>query len=147
MTERDWVDEEMVVRDDRQPNIGHLADAFEIGPEGRPMPRFQAGEKIVLERRMTLLPGKPWLSTNTYVVEHIDQETGLMRLWNEEVQQFDLTNYVTGIKKHGFVYKLLGGRRRTLEEIQEGVRIPDPLPVISGVRKRGRPRKNPLPPQ
>jgi len=147
MEENDWVDNELESRDARRPNIDHLADAFEINLEGRPMPRFQVGEKIVLERRMTLLPGRPWLSTNTYVVEHIDQETGFMRLWSEEGQQFDLTNYITGIKKHGFCYKLLGGRARTVAEIKEGVRIHEPLPVVPEVRKRGRPRKKPLPPQ
>lgn len=105
-----------------RPDITRLPDAFELDLEGRPQPRFRAGDDIIIERHSIVLPSRPWLSTDTFMVQDIDQETGHMRLWHRGLQQYDMSNYVTGILKHGIVYKLARGN--------ESVK-----------RKRGRPRK------
>lgn len=105
-----------------RPDISRLPDAFELDLEGRPQPRFRAGDDIIIERHSIVLPSRPWLSTDTFMVQDIDQETGHMRLWHRGLQQYDMSNYVTGILKHGIVYKLARGN--------ESVK-----------RKRGRPRK------
>lgn len=108
-----------------KPDISRLPDAFELDIEGRPQPRFRVGDEIVIERHSIILSSKPWLNTETYVVQDIDHITGNMRLWHQGLQQFDLTNYVTGFLKHGFVYKLAKGNE-----------------IIR--KKRGRPRKTPI---
>ena len=126
----DWIDDDMVTREGRRPDLSQYADAFETGWDGIPRPLFQPGERIAIEKRMTLLPGRPWLNTITYLVEEINQQEGLLKLWNEDLQQWDRSHYITGIQKHGFLYKLLKKKQSA-----------QPAAAPSGIRKRGRPKK------
>jgi hypothetical protein len=113
----------------RRPDLTSLEDAFEPGFDGEPLPRFTVGSRIILERFATSLPKRQWLSTNTYLVEEIDYETGMLRLWDPALQRFELSNWKTAIAKHGFSYKLA------------------PNGTTVGVKRgRGRPRKNPFAP-
>lgn len=112
-----------------RPDISSLEDAFEPGFDGVPLPKFTVGGKIVLERYATTLPKRQWLSTNTYIVEDINYETGTLKLWDPSLQRFELSNWRTALSKHGFVYKLAPAHG-----------------VVGKKRGRGRPRKNPFVP-
>lgn len=111
----------------RKPDISKLFPASEL-VDGELLPLFGVGDRIVIERHAHSLPGNPWLDTQTYVVQSIDDETGVLRLWNPDLHQFAMGNYITGPAR-GDDYRLAGDRRN---------------PV--GKRKRGRPRKHPVQP-
>jgi len=85
----------------RKPEIGHLEDAFN---EDR-VPLFEVGSRIVIERYATTIPGCPWLDTQTYVVNEIDTNSGVMKLWNPYLFQSALTNFRLGLD-NGFLFKL-----------------------------------------
>jgi len=127
----EWVDEDMGIRESRRPDLSSYEDAFEVDWDGVPRPLFQAGERIIIEKRMTLMPGRPWLNTVTYMVEEVNQEEGLLKLWNEDLQQWDRSHYISGIKKHGFLYKLLKKKST----------VPLAQPSQTTEKKRGRPFK------
>lgn len=113
-------------REARRPNISWLKDAILYDDKGLPVPVFDVGDKIVIERRAGgVLRGAPWLDTQTYVVESIDDDTGLMHLWNRELCQRAYGNYITG-PASGDVYKLAPNTRTSFTK-----------------KKRGRPKKNP----
>jgi len=114
-------------RELRKPMISHLDDATVTADDGSTLPLFAEGEKIVIERRCSTLIGKPWLDTMTYTVKTIDDDTGVLRLWNDELRQHAYGNFITG-PKNGDVYKLVSKVRG--------------VPTV-GKKKRGRPRKNP----
>jgi hypothetical protein len=134
-SKQEWVDEDMVTRESRRPDLSHYEDAFEIGWDGIPRPLFQPGERIIIEKKMTLLPGRPWLNTIAYLVDEVNQEAGLLKLWNEDLQQWDLSHYVTGIQKHGFLYKL--PKKKIVAQPAQ----PPPETAQTGEKKRGRPPK------
>lgn len=120
----------LAARDLRKPSIAHLDDAVARLEDGTILPLFVEGEKIVIERRCSTLVGNPWLDTMTYTVKTIDDETGVLRLWNDELRQNAYGNFITGPAR-GDVYKLASKARG--------------VPNI-GKKKRGRPRKNPIVP-
>lgn len=107
-----------------RPNIDDLADAVVRDELGRLVLLAKPGEKLIVERFATILVGRPWLDTKTYTVQSIDEATGRVHLWDDELQRTALTDYISGTKA-GYRFKLpVKGRR------------------VSSKRKRGRPRKN-----
>jgi len=107
-----------------RPNIDDLVDAVVRDDLGRLLLLAKPGEKLIVERFATILPGRPWLDTKTYTVQSIDEATGRIHLWDDELQRMALTDYIGGIKV-GYRFKLpVKGR-----------------PVVSNKRKRGRPKK------
>lgn len=112
----------------RKPDISKLHLAYE-DVDGERLALFGAGDRIVIERHASMLQGKPWLDTQTYVVQSVDDETGVLRLWNPDLHQFAMGNFITGPER-GDDYRLAGDRRNPI-----------------GKRKRGRPRKNPIVPE
>lgn len=131
-----WAD-----RNARKPNISHLKPAL-VMVDGAPIPLFNIGDKIVIERYASVLAARPWLDTLTYVVESIDDETGVVGLWNEDLKQHALGNYITGPKK-GDVYCLaiaketIGKKKRGRPRVRPLPAEGEPKPVRKG--KRGRP--------
>jgi len=107
-----------------RPVIDDLPDAVTRDPMGRLVLLARPGDKLVVERFATVLPGKPWLDTKTYTVHSIDEATGRVHLWDDELQRVALTDYIGGTKV-GYRFKLpIKGR-----------------PVVASKKKRGRPRK------
>lgn len=105
-----------------RPDISKLRDALdEFG-----LPVFGPGDKIVIERRNVLAPGNPYLDTQTYTVRRVNMGNGDLVLWNEALTQWAMDNFVRGAVA-GQVYKLAGRYD------------------VAPKRKRGRPRKHPLP--
>lgn len=108
-------------REARKPDISRLPNALDENG----FPRFRVGEKIIVERRSVVLQGSPYLDTKTYLVMGIDTESGKLDLFDDNLAQSALSNYIDGPKR-GFVFKLAKGN------------------AVSTKRKRGRPRKNPI---
>lgn len=101
-------------------DISKLPDAIADG-----VLRVGAGDRIVIERRATFLPGRPYLDTKTYRIKRVDPN-GDMSLWDESLNQWAMDNWKTGPLK-GQVYKLATVGTN-----------------VTTKRKRGRPRKNPV---
>lgn len=108
-----------------KPMIDHLPDAVEKDEMGIPTLLAKPGDKIVIERVATVLQGKPWLDTKTYVIESIDAATGNLGLWDDDLGRSAATNFIQGVKV-GYRFKL-----------------PNIKGLSIGKKKRGRPRKNP----
>lgn len=108
-----------------RPMIDHLPDAVTKDEHGLPLLLAKPGEKIIVERYATVLKGKPWLDTKTYVIESIDVVSGRLGLWDDDLQRSAGTNFIEGLKV-GYRFKL-----------------PTHKNMQIGKRKRGRPKKNP----
>lgn len=108
-----------------RPMIDHLPDAVTKDEHGLPLLLAKPGEKIIVERYATVLQGKPWLDTKTYVIESIDVVSGRLALWDDDLQRSAGTNFIEGLKV-GYRFKL-----------------PTHKNMQIGKRKRGRPKKNP----
>lgn len=87
-----------------QPNISHLEDAVKYDAAGNPYLDLKVGDTIVIERHTPFLPGKPWLDTKPYYINDVDQTTGNLKLYFEELQQHAKDNFVMGLKA-GNLYK------------------------------------------
>lgn len=104
-----------------KPDISRLPDAICCG-----VPQFAEGDKIVIERYSAFLKGKPYLDTKTYRVLRLDEFTGRMHLFDEQLEQNAIMNWKESLR-FGTVFKLATGKLH-----------------ISTKKKRGRPRKNPM---
>lgn len=109
-----------------KPMIDHLPDAVRKDELGRYVMDARPGDKIVMERWATILAGKPWLDTKTYTIVSIDEASGDLKLWDDDLCRAALTNYVSGMKA-GYRFKLPNKRNMEI-----------------GKKRRGRPRKNPV---
>jgi len=121
------IDESPEVHEGRKPNISHLDDAVTWVDSGEPghgyVPLFTIGDKLVIERYAHGLASKIWIDTQTYVVDGIDDDSGNLRLWNPDLMQHAMGNFVTGPQR-GDKYKLAAARGESI-----------------GKKKRGRPKK------
>lgn len=120
-----FIDETPEAIEARKPKISHLENAtVTVGDEILPL--FGIGDRIVIERYAHVLPLRPWLDTQTYLVDDIDDETGDLKLWNADLMQHAMANFRTGPAR-GDVYKLFPKENGSL---------------VIGKRKRGRPKKD-----
>jgi hypothetical protein len=108
----------------QKPIIDHLEDAIELDEDGIPVFTIPPGERVIIERFVSVLPTSPWLDTKTYTVETIDGVTGNIVLWDDAGKCYAMSNYLTAPKK---------GYRFKVPPAKGGLTI--------GGRKRGRPRK------
>lgn len=104
-----------------KPDISRLPDAIVGG-----VAQFREGDKIVIERYSSFLKGKPYLDTKTYRVVRLDEFTGRIHLFDEQLDQNAIMNWRESLK-FGTVFKLATGKVN-----------------VSTKKKRGRPRKNPI---
>jgi len=127
----------------RKPDTDWLEPALATH-EGVTVPLFNTGDRIVIERYCHQLAGSPWLDTQTYQVDSIDDETGDLCLWNPDLLQRAMGNFLTGPSRgdkyllapvKGFTSKRKRGRPRK----DQAGKPADPLPA--GAKKgRGRPK-------
>jgi hypothetical protein len=113
---------ELSPRESARPDLSRLPDAISGG-----LPLFGEGDRIIIERRAIVLPGKPYLDTRTYKVKRVDPISGEIKLFDEQAGNNAYDNWKVGLL-HGQVYKFAVAG------------------VTSSKRKRGRPRKNPVAP-
>ena len=110
-------------RFESKPDIDHLEDALD---DDSGLPKFSAGDKVVIERYITTMPGNQWLDTRLVQVVSVDLVSGDMKCLDPELRQNVFCNFRTAIE-WGYRIKL----------------SPRSGPSIGGKRRRGRPRVNP----
>lgn len=115
------------------PDLSAYPDAFEREIDDEYLPQFRVGDEIFFERWSTMLPQRRWLSTNKYTVKKIDY--GRLWLYNEEFHSWELTDFIRGLKEHGFRYKLT----KKMKKPSEGTSV-RPLSDSLPHKKRGRPK-------
>lgn len=107
-----------------RPNIDHLPDAIAKDEMGVWQLLARPGEKVIIERFSSILQGRPWMDTKTFVVDSIDGATGNIYLHDIELCRQSMTNIPTALK-YGHRFKLPTAK----------------MPNLTGKRKRGRPKK------
>lgn len=85
----------------RRPSIDHLVDGVGTTPSGERVALFDVGDRIVVERNLLWSLGT-WLDTRVYIVKEIDDESGVVRCADEEMQH----HAVVGFKHPGQTFKL-----------------------------------------
>lgn len=119
--------------------IDDLEDAVELDLTVR-VARFKPkpGERVVIEK---WFEGR-WLGTALYTVRSVDIKTGDLGLHDDANMQAAMANYVTGILKYGWRFKLpIPGLRLDKREAPKYVEPKVERPVNSdGTKKRGRPK-------
>lgn len=110
-----------------RPNIDHLADAVE-SRDGVAFFIPTKGTRVIIERFATLLHDRPWLDTKSYIVESVDQETGDIRLQDEEMRHASHSNFKTALEL-GYRLKLPGAKERGGSYVPSN-KAPAPEPVI-----------------
>ena len=68
----------------RRPFTEHLLRGTTTLEDGSVLPLFDVGDRVVLDTRTRLLKGDPWLETVVGKVRSIDDDTGLVSLFDEE---------------------------------------------------------------
>lgn len=123
----------------RRPNIDHLASGVHVDPgDGSVVPLFDVGDRIVVDRRTTLLRGTPWLETIVGKVRSIDDDTGLVTVWDEDSDPRNPPCRYTNFKDALHIFKLAPARGNPFE--------PPPPPKqpkpqrLPGQKGRGRPK-------
>ncbi len=128
-------------KDDAAPvvMIHDYIDAFlppsDIDPDGDPIPNFRIGDRILMQRPSIIFPNRGYFPHEEYIVHNIDFSICRMTLWNPNLGQFDLTDYRTGIKTHGVLYKL----PIKIEKPKPKVQAKAEVPVDPSKPRRGRP--------
>lgn len=129
-----------------RPDISHLEDAIAPDPlTGQPVLKVRAGERIVIERRATILegPNKPWMDTRLWWVNAVDQERGLLKLFDEGLRQHGSDSYIVGLNA-GQVYKIPPKDRRWDAPPPKRKVEPKPVQLTEHgevvKKKRGRPK-------
>lgn len=90
----------------KRPNIDHLKDAVHVMEDGSCLPLFDVGDRIVVDRRTKLLDGLPWLETIVGKVRSIDDDSGLVTIWDEESDQRNPACRYTNFKDNLHIFKL-----------------------------------------
>jgi hypothetical protein len=122
------------------PNIDHLVDAVDVNHQGVASFMLPPGSRLVIERRSGLLQGRPWIDTKVYEVREIDQETGLLKLWNPEARHHARDNFKAGVKV-GSKYKVPPAKGKW-DAPPKVVKSPPPVVVQSnGGSEDGQPVK------
>jgi len=70
----------------KRPDISHLKNGIVQTPEG-PLPLFNVNDRIVVDRRTSLLEDKMWLETIVGTVKSIDDDKGIVMMTDEEADQ------------------------------------------------------------
>jgi hypothetical protein len=94
------------IRPELRPNIDHLVDAVVFLDDGTPVFVPEVGEKVIIEKYASLLVGRPWLNTRLYEVHEIDNDSGRLKLWDVENEQWCFSNFIEAPRDHGYRFKL-----------------------------------------
>lgn len=75
---------------EHKPNIDHLMPGV---VDCKPV--FKPGDRIVVERHISFVPGNPWLDTSVYQVLSINEVTGECRVYHEDYHHFAMVSYIS----------------------------------------------------
>lgn len=81
----------------KRPNIDHLPNGTVVLDDGSILPLFDVGDRIIAERHISFLNGHPWLDTRVYLVKSIDDDTGAVHCFDEELHHYACVGF-----KHPF---------------------------------------------
>jgi hypothetical protein len=121
----------------KRPVIAHLHPGVLPGPDG-PVPMFDVGDRIVVDCMTDKLQGRPWLETIVGRVRSIDDDSGLVTIFDED-SDFKLPKirYVS-FKRELYTFKLAP---KTGNPFEPPAVVKQPkLPPQEGKRSRGRPK-------
>jgi hypothetical protein len=123
----------------KRPPIDHLRDALHVDHQtGDIVPLFDVGDRIVVDRRTTLLKGVPWLETIVGKVRSIDDDTGLVTVYDEDSDPRNPPVRYTSFKDGLHTFKLAPERGNPFEPPPPPKKEkPQPVP---GKKGRGRPK-------
>lgn len=120
-TESDNIADELSLAEKRRqlheanrPEIMHLEDAIVAMEDGSFILIPQPGEKVIIERK---LANGCWLDTKLLRIISIDDETGDIKMYDDECQQYAHSNFITGPASYDYAFKLppakgyFGGKR------------------------------------
>jgi len=131
-----------------RPNLDSFPNALGHDERGKTTFLVKPGEKLIIERFATVLIGRPWLDTKTYTVQSIDEVSGDVKLWDDELYRFAHTNYYKGSEAgYRFCRAVKGVRVETHRKRGRPRKIqaapppatPSPTEAV-GKKKRGRPK-------
>lgn len=132
----------------RRPNIDHLADAV-AEHEGTFLPLFDIGDRIVAEVRTEMLKRPdgtvPWIYTLIGKVRSIDDDTGIVSLWDEGSDARNpMVRWVTVRTPDLICIKLAPLKGNPFDAVKARVKAPvAPVTAPDGTstkRGRGRPK-------
>jgi len=102
------------------------------------LPLFDIGDRIVADVSTTLLRGNPWIYTLVGKVRSIDDDTGLVTLWDEDTDRRNpMTRYVS-MRDPLIILKIAPTRGNPFDTTH--VVKPRPVDLKPGEVKRGRGR-------
>lgn len=94
--------------------------------------------RIIIERYATILSTKPWLDTKTYIVNGVNQDTGEIKLWDEDLEHHVTLNFITGTKL-GYRFKVPPTKGPLLPRHKPD----EEKPVVASASKSERPTRGP----
>jgi hypothetical protein len=126
----------------KAPDISHLQDAVVKDSLGRWIMTPIPGQQLIVERLATILDSRPWLDTKIYTVVWVDEASGNVTLWDDDLHRNSSTNYVSGIKS-GYRFKLPPKRGKWDAPPPPPTLVTTPVPTDEDgnpiKRRRGRP--------
>lgn len=128
----------------RRPPIEHLKDAVVrtklAGNEDVVVPLFDVGDRIVVDCRTTWLKGEPWLYTVVGRVRSIDDDTGIVTLFDEESDpRLPQVRFVS-FKDNLHILKLAPARGNPFDVSKIAKVMKQVVAEQNGEKKRGRGR-------
>ena len=132
----------------KRPNIDHLPEGViqtfsEPDPETGLkqlilLPAFDVGDRIVVDRRTTLLRNTPWLETIVGKVRSIDDDTGLVTVWDEDGDARNPPCRYVNFKDEYHIFKLAPAKGNPFEPPKPEKKVA--APKDPNKRGRGRPK-------
>ena len=127
----------------RRPDISHLKDGLATSEELGTVPLFDVGDRIVIDCCTSLLAWNPGLATHVGKVRSIDDDTGLVSIYDEASDPRHPMVRWASYKAHGelTVFKLAPakGNPFDLPKVRPQANVGVPVPRPEGKRGRGRP--------
>lgn len=123
----------------KRPTIDHLPSGIAVDPDnGAVIPLFDVGDRIVVDRRTTLLRGLPWLETIVGKVRTIDDDSGLVTIWDEDGDARNPPCRYTNFRDALHIFKLAPAKGNPFEPPPPPK--PEKLLRAPGEKGRGRPK-------
>jgi hypothetical protein len=122
----------------RKPPIDHLPEAVHVTDDYQLIPLFDVGDRIVAERYLGEDTDSGWFDTRILKVLSIEDETGVVKCWDEEWKQFA----VTGFKHPNIILKLAPAYGNPFAAPKKKAPVPavNPSSSAPGAAKKGRGR-------
>jgi len=142
---KEHADALVAARERLMPTTERLINAIAAGDDGSPLFIPGPGDLVVMERRSVLLSGMPWIDTRLLRVKKINDETGNIVLFDDDMKQNVQSNFITGPAR-GILFKIPAKRGNPFgPQTNAAAAKLEAAPVViiaadGSVKKRGRGR-------